>query len=130
MKGSPKMSTKMFTLESLREEADKSFRPLVIELSDGTDCVLANLMRLPKKDRLKVTRLLRDLESTGQAERDSLEDDDVDVFMDTATEVLLTVADKGKKLVAEIDGDLTVTMKVMEKWMETTSSGEASGSES
>lgn len=121
---------KMFTLESLREEADKSFRPLVIELSDGTECVLSNLMRLHKKDRLKVTRLLRDLESTGQADQGTVADDDVDVFMDAATEILLVVADKGKRLVAELDGDLTVTMKVMEKWMETTSSGEASGSES
>lgn len=120
----------MFTLESIREEADKSFRPVVIELSDGTECVLSNLLRLPRKDRIEVTRLLKKLEHLDGAEEDDLDDDEVDVFLDTATAVLTIVGDKGKKLVAEIDGDLTVTMKVMEKWMESTQSGEASGSES
>ena len=120
----------MFTLESIREEADRSFRPVVIELSDGSECVLSNLLRLPKKDRLEVTRLLKKLENMEGSTEDDLEDDEVDVFLDTATQVLTIVGDKGKKLVAEIDGDLTVTMKVMEKWMESTSSGEASGSES
>jgi hypothetical protein len=120
----------MFTLDSIREEADKSFRPVIITLSDGTECVLSNLLRLPKKDRLEVTRLLKNLENLEGAEQDDLEDDEVDTFLETATAVLLIVGDKGKRLVAEIDGDLTVTMKVMEKWMESTSSGEASGSES
>jgi len=120
----------MFTLESIREEADRSFRPVVITLSDGSECVLSNLLRLPKKDRLEVTRLLKKLENMEGSTEDDLEDDEVDVFLDTATQVLTIVGDKGKKLVAEIDGDLTVTMKVMEKWMESTSSGEASGSES
>jgi len=122
--------SKMFTLESIREEADRSFRPVIIELSDGTECTLSNLLRLPKKERLEVTRLLKKLENMEGAEQDDLEDDEVDLFLNTATEVLTIVGDKGKKLIAEIDGDLTVTMKVMEKWMESTQSGEASGSES
>lgn len=120
----------MFTLDSLRQEADRSFRPVVIELSDGTECVLSNLLRLPKRERLQVTRLLKNLEHLEGEDTENLEKDDVDVFLETATEILSIVADKGKKLIAEIDGDLTVTMKVMEKWMESTSSGEASGSES
>ena len=122
--------SKLFTLDSIREEADRSFRPVIIELSDGTECTLSNLLRLPKKERLEVTRLLKKLENMEGAEQDDLEDDEVDLFLNTATEVLTIVGDKGKKLIAEIDGDLTVTMKVMEKWMESTQSGEASGSES
>ena len=120
----------MFTLDSIREEADKSFRPVVIELSDGAECTLANLLRLPRKQRIEVTKLLKKLEKYEGSDKDDLEDDEVDVFLDTATEVLTIVGDRGKKLVAEIDGDLTVTMKVMEKWMDSTSAGEASGSES
>jgi hypothetical protein len=129
MKGSPEMSN-MFTLDSIREEADKSFRPVVIELSDGTECTLANLLRLPRNQRIQVTKLLKKLEKYEGSDKDDLEDDEVDLFLDTATEVLTIVGDRGKKLVAEIDGDLTVTMKVMEKWMDSTSAGEASGSES
>ena len=121
---------KLFTLDSIREEADKSFRPVVIELYDGSECTLVNLLRLPRKDRLRVTALLRKLEKMEGAEESDMEQDDVDLFLDTATEILTIVGDKGKKLVADIDGDLTVTMKVMEKWMDATSSGEASGSES
>jgi argininosuccinate lyase len=120
----------LFTLESIREEADRSFRPVVITLSDGTECVLSNLLRLPKKSRLEVTKLLKKLEHLEGEQSDELESDDVDVFLDTASEILSIVGDKGKKLVAEIGGDLTVTMKVMEKWMESTQSGEASGSDS
>lgn len=122
--------SKMFTLESIREEADRSFRPVIIELSDGTECVLSNLLRLPKRERIQVTQLLKKMEHLDGGTADELGEDDVDVFLTTATEVLSLVADKGKKLIAEIDGDLTVTMKVMEKWMESTQSGEASGSES
>jgi len=88
------------------------------------------LLRLPKKDRIEVTRLLKKLENIEGAGEDDLEEDEVDLFLDTATAVLTIVGDRGKKLIAEIDGDLTVTMKVMEKWMESTQSGEASGSES
>lgn len=120
----------LFTLESLREEADRSFRPVVITLSDGTECTLANLLRLPRKQRIEVTKLLKNLEHLEGGTADDLEEDDVDAFLNTATEILTIVGDRGKKLVAEIDGDLTVTMKVMEKWMESTQSGEASGSES
>ncbi len=120
----------MFTLESIREEADRSFRPVVITLSDGSECTLSNLLRLPKKDRIEVTRLLKKLEHLEGSEEADLDEDEVDVFLDTATQVLTIVGDRGKKLVSEIDGDLTVTMKVMEKWMESTQSGEASGSES
>lgn len=122
--------SQMFTLESIREEADRSFRPVVITLSDGSECTLSNLLRLPKKDRIEVTRLLKKLEHLEGSEEADLDEDEVDVFLDTATQVLTIVGDRGKKLVSEIDGDLTVTMKVMEKWMESTQSGEASGSES
>jgi hypothetical protein len=120
----------LFTLQSIREEADRSFRPVVITLADGSECTLSNLLRLPKKQRLEVTRLLKKLEHLEGNDPDDLESDDVDVFLETASQILCVVGDKGKKLVAEIDSDLTVTMKVMEKWMDSTQSGEASGSES
>ena len=90
----------------------------------------SNLLRLPRKQRIEVTKLLKKLEKYEGLDKDDLEDDEVDLFLDTATEVLTIVGDRGKKLVDEIDGDLTVTMKVMEKWMDSTSAGEASGSES
>ena len=88
------------------------------------------MLRLPRKQRIEVTKLLKKLEKYEGSDKDDLEDDEVDLFLDTATEVLTIVGDRGKKLVDEIDGDLTVTMKVMEKWMDSTSAGEASGSES
>lgn len=124
------MSAKMFTLDAIREEADKSFRPVAITLSDGSECVLSNLLRLPRKKRIEVTALLKKLENMDGVEESDLDEDEVDVFLDTATTILTIVGDRGRKLVDEIDGDLTVTMKVMEKWMESTQSGEASGSES
>jgi hypothetical protein len=49
----------------------------------------------------------------------------VEELLYAATSVLEIVADHGKKLTKELDGDLAVTMKVLERWMEATQPGEA-----
>ena len=112
---------------------EREFQPVVITVSDGTEVSLRNLLRLPKKDRDAVMRLvtdLQDLNDTVADENGEANTDDADRLVDTASEILALVADNGKKLIKELDGDLTLTMRVLEKWMASTSSGKAPQSDS
>ena len=54
----------------------------------------------------------------------------MDGMIDAATAVLKMVADQGARLVKELDGDVTLTMRVLERWMKTTQPGEATTSDS
>jgi hypothetical protein len=112
--------TNIFSLDDLREEVEREFAPVTIELSDGTEVTLRNLLRLPKGQRREVVSTLKVLE-----EVDGTDDSDVEELLHAATSVLEIVADNGKKLAKELDGDLAVTMKVLERWMEATQPGEA-----
>lgn len=110
----------IFSLDDLREEVEREFAPVTIELSDGTEVTLRNLLRLPKGQRRDVVDTLKVLEAV-----DGSDDSDVEELLYAATSVLEIVADHGKKLTKELDGDLAVTMKVLERWMEATQPGEA-----
>jgi len=117
-----------FSLDDLRAEVENEFQPVVITVSDGTGVSLRNLLRLPKKDRDAVMRLvtdLQDLNDTVADENGEAGAEDADRLVDTASQILALVADNGKKLIKELDGDLTLTMRVLEKWMASTSSGKA-----
>jgi hypothetical protein len=117
-----------FSLDDLRAEVENEFQPVVITVSDGTEVSLRNLLRLPKKDRDAVMRLvtdLQDLNDTVADENGEAGAEDADRLVDTASQILALVADNGKKLIKELDGDLTLTMRVLEKWMASTSSGKA-----
>lgn len=111
----------VFTLDSLREEAEKKFAPVVITLEDGLEVTLRNLLRLPKKERLVVMKKLKELDAAE-------DDDDVDTIekvRSLAVDVLKLVADKGTALAQHLGDDIPLTMRVLEVWMETSQPGEA-----
>jgi len=119
------MSNNVFTLDALRQEVERQYSPVTVTLADGTDVTLRNLLRLDRKDRDKVMESLKQLEDT-----DSITDGDVDSVVDAAFTVLELVAEKGgKKLVTELEGDIPLTMKVLETWMAASQPGEATRSE-
>ena len=98
-------------LNDLRTEADAEHPPVPIGLSDGTDATLTPLLRLPQTVRDTVMAKLADLDGqdpavTEQANRQA----------HIAADILRTVADKGEQLLAELDGDVVLTMKVLRKW--------------
>ncbi|AFF28322.1 tail assembly chaperone [Mycobacterium phage Twister] len=112
----------VFTLDSLREEADKTFAPVKVELSDGTQVTLRNILRLAKNDRKKVLATLETLRSDEEREGKTL--DEIDTMVDAVTEVLKVVAGKdAAKLVKELDGDLGMLMGVLNHWLEETAPG-------
>lgn len=115
----------VFSLDSLREEVEKEFSPVAITVSDGTDITLRNLLRLPKKEREAVLAKLKELNKVGEDHDDDETPEEVDQLIEHATQILMLVADNGRKLIKELGGDLAVIMKVLEVWMETAQPGEA-----
>lgn len=112
---------KTFTLDSLREEAERKYSPVVVVLSDGTEVQLLNLLRLGKKDRDKVIAKLKELEGDGG----------IDAIGGVVTDVLTVIGGaNGKKLVAELGDDVALMMQVLEAWMDSSQPGEAQSSQS
>ena len=101
----------MSTLDELRQEADAEHPPVPIRLSDGVEAMLTPLMRLPQTVRDTVMAKLADLDS-----QDASVDEQANRQAHIAADVLRLVADKGEQLVAELDGDMVLTMKVLGKW--------------
>lgn len=98
-------------LNDLRTEADAEHPPATVRLADGTDATLTALLRLPQTVRDTVMAKLADLDSqdptvTEQANRQA----------HIAADILRAVADKGEQLVAELDGDVVLTLKVLNGW--------------
>ena len=123
----------VFSLDSFREEAEKEFAPLKIALSDGTEVTLRNLVRLGKKNREKVLELLKKLQpekdEEGEDKGTTLEE--LDELVEAIEQILVIIGgDNGKKLVKDLDGDISVSMRVIEAWMESTQPGEANSSPS
>lgn len=123
----------VFSLDSFREEAEKEFAPLKIALSDGTEVTLRNLVRLGKKNREKVLELLKKLqpEKDEDGEDKGTTLDELDELVEAIEQILVIIGgDNGKKLVKDLDGDISVSMRVIEAWMESTQPGEANSSPS
>ena len=115
----------VFTLDSLREEVAKEFAPLKIALSDGTETVLRNLLRLNEKTRTEVLDTLKGLDLNDEDEGEVRGDERVTQLTTSVARVLELVSDKGKKFVRELDGDLLLMMKILNRWMEESQLGEA-----
>jgi Mycobacteriophage tail assembly protein len=119
----------VFTLDALREEVEKEFAPIELVVSDGTTVTLRNLLRLPKKERDQVLAKLKVLESLDKS-GESQDANEVDLLASTAVEILVLVSDHGKKLADELGDDLSIILKVLSVWMESSQPGEAEPSPS
>lgn len=123
----------VFTLDSLREEVEKEFAPVKIDIGNGTEVVLQNVLRLGKTDREKVAGLLGSLEALEkaghEADEDSAEDAIEEMIAVVHKVIALVAKDHGDKLVAQLGDDVPLTMKVVNRWMEATQPGEAQPSQ-
>lgn len=101
----------MDTLDTLRSTVDAEHPHIAIGLSDGTEAKLTPLLRLPQTARDTVMVKLDDLDNqdpsiTEQANRQA----------HIAADILRIVADNSEQLLAELDGDIVLTMKVLAQW--------------
>lgn len=122
----------MFTLDSMREELEKQYEPIKVQLSDGSEAVLQNLLRMKKTQRDAVLEKLDELASLQQKE-EAGELSQVEVLTATSDVIfgileLAVGGDKGKKLVKELDEDLLLAQEIVAKWQEATQPGEAGNS--
>jgi len=115
----------VFTLDALREEVEREFAPVEIVVSDGTTVTLRNLLRLSKTERDVVVAKLKVLETIDKDAESAEDSNEIDLLADTAAEILALVADHGDKLIKELDGDVSVILKVLNVWMGSTQPGEA-----
>lgn len=113
----------VFTLDSMREEADNEFAPMKVEV--GADTVsLRSILRLNKKNRETVMGLLRDMNS--EEKSGGLED--IDRIVGSIEKVIELVADNPKPLLKAADGDFAILKNILESWVEATQVGEAENS--
>jgi hypothetical protein len=119
----------IFTLDSMREEIEREFAPFQLDI-EGKTLTLRNLLRVPKKHREQVYALLDELSKVGDGENEgSLTNTEASAQI--ALKILPLVADNEKLaniLVANIEDDLALTLRVFSTWMGNTQAGEAEGS--
>ncbi len=116
-----------FTLSDIKAAAERKYSSTVYVLSDGTECVLPNLLNLDEKVGNKVEKALKDLSATG----DDDEKGDVSSVRTAASTVLRLVAGErnGDKILDELGGSLASIITLIEEWSSASQVGEASPSD-
>jgi len=120
------------SLEALKAALDVEFKPYVLELSATESLTLKQLMRVDEKPRNEALSALEVIKKN-QAEEGSTKEqtpEDIAALGAAVTTVLrCVVADgKGDRLVEALDGDLLLSMKVLEAWSGATQAPEATSS--
>jgi Mycobacteriophage tail assembly protein len=127
------MTENTYTLDRLRSDIDKTFSPVRLTLVDGEEIVLRSILRLGEKDRKSVLediRTIQRLQKEDEAEADEESEAGIqrlETLEQTGNRILERVAQKGKakKLLADIDGDIPLTLEIIKTWVEATNPGEA-----
>jgi hypothetical protein len=111
------------TLDDIRAEAERRYAPTVVKLSDGSKCVLQNILDLDQKVSEKVDKALKALSATG-------DDDGISSTRENAVELLHLIG-KGNvdQLIEDLGGTLARIIILIEKWSEASQVGEASPSD-
>lgn len=124
--------SKIFTLDSMREEADKKFgAPVTITVSDGSEVHLRNILRLNKSSRDSVQKCLEQIQTHSDKPEDDQDTGDAFALGDAVFAILeIAAGPDAKKLLKELDGDIAVALEVLNAWLEDSQVGEASSSES
>lgn len=120
-----------FTLDSMREEMDKKYAPVTLDLGGGDVVVLQNVLRIKAGDRKEALSLIKQIQSLTESKDDAeLSEEDLDAVNELQEKILQLAADKPELLDAAVGGDPMIVMEIFNRWMESTQAGEASSSES
>lgn len=114
--------SKTFTLDNFREAAERKYGSMLIEMGDDV-LTLRNALRLSSAERKELT-----------SSQDAAEDNDDEEGAIESLRNVIRVAAQEKKLaedfLALVGDDAAVLMAVIEEYMGSTETGEASPSES
>lgn len=122
----------IFTLDAMREDIEREFAPFQIEVDDKT-LTLKNLLRVPRKNRDEVYALLDEMAEIQASDDEGNGLSNTEKSAQLALRIIPLVADSEKlarSLVAQIEDDLALTLRVFSAWMDRTQSGEAEDSQS
>jgi hypothetical protein len=119
----------IYSLDQLKRDMDREFAPLILDL-DNDKLTLRNLMRINEKEREEVLGALKVVEKSSGKEEGDLEVAEITALSQAVGVILKNIVAEGKgdKLVAFLDGDLMMAMKIMDLWTEATQPGEAPNS--
>lgn len=121
-----------FTLDSMREEMDKKYAPVTLDLGGGDVVVLQNVLRIKAGARKEALSLIKQIQSLTESTDEGAEmsEEDFDAVNELQEKILCLAADKPQLLDAAVGGDPMIVMEIFNRWMESTQAGEASSSES
>ena len=105
-----------FTLDDIREAAEKKYGSTDIDLSDTERVVLVNPLRLAKAKRDKLIALQEDMKADGADQGEILED---------AIRLVAETDAQAEKLLTACDGDLTLLVEIFERYSGSVEAGEA-----
>ena len=111
-----------FTLDSIRDAAEKKYGSYDIELADGTEVRLLNPLRLERDKRKALMSIQDALDEDSEAEQE-------DVLKD-AIELVAHDKKAAKALLAEVGDDLAILAEIFSGYTSESQVGEASASES
>lgn len=119
----------VYSLADMKRDIEREFAPVQIDVGSET-LTLRNLMRVSASERKAVMGALKQVEQSSGKNEDSLDPEEMDALASAVETILanVTADGKGPRLVQEIDGDLALSMKIMDAWMEATQPGEAQNS--
>lgn len=126
----------MFSLDSIREEAERRYSPLVIDLGGGKTVELTSILRIGEKSRKAVIGYMDEL---SEMEYDDEDPESVaawsDLVVDACYKIFEIVASSPKKLASALDHPDPVIKSslftsVITNWMKVSQLGEADSSPS
>ncbi|WP_078323594.1 phage tail assembly protein [Mycobacteroides salmoniphilum] len=119
-----------FSLDDIRDAAQRKFCPLKISLSDGSEVELRGFIRLDEsereivKDSIEIIKPLLEGDSA-----DDIPDEDKALIVEALIDVIAAIAGKGgDRLVEELGDEFPVLLHVFETWMVESRLGEAATS--
>lgn len=121
------MAKSMFTLDTYKKNADKQFGQYDIRVDADTIVTLKNPLRIDEDNRVSLFSIVEQLKFEG----DEATAEDVARMAPLMVEIMRLVGDENvDKLIAGIEGDLSVTMAIFQDYFKAVGLGEASSSES
>ncbi|QLF84588.1 tail assembly chaperone [Mycobacterium phage Gail] len=123
----------VFTLDSMREEAERRYAPTKIELSDGSTVELKSVLKLKKPAREAVQAALKEIDNIDELVDEDDEDSDTEVSEIVCEAVskifrLICGPAASRRLIAELEHDdpqikATLHTSVLTKWIGETQLG-------
>ncbi|GGN40157.1 hypothetical protein GCM10010109_68860 [Actinoplanes campanulatus] len=109
-----------FTLDSIREAAEAKYGSTDIELPNGSEVRLVNVLKLKKDKRAALIALQDGMREDGA---------DQEEMINEAFRLVAATPAQAEALIEAIEGDLTVAAELFQRYVKGTQVGEASGSQ-